>query len=90
MQYDLVLESAVVQVADEFGISKCKAYVVLRREILPSESLARELQLFVKERLAPFKRPHHVEFSTGAADDRERQDPTLQTSHESCQVNPVK
>ena len=61
-QHDSVLESAVVQVADEFGISKCKAYVVLRHGISPGESLARELQLFVKERLAPFKRPHHVEF----------------------------
>jgi benzoate-CoA ligase len=62
MQHDLVLESAVVGVIDSTGICKCKAYVVLRSGVTPHAQLAAELQLFVKERLAPFKRPHYIEF----------------------------
>jgi benzoate-CoA ligase len=62
MQHDLVFESAVVGVTDSMGICKCKAYVVLRTGAVPYEALAAELQMFVKERLAPFKRPHYIEF----------------------------
>jgi benzoate-CoA ligase len=62
MQHDLVFESAVVGVTDGVGICKCKAYVVLRKDAIPYEALAAELQIFVKERLAPFKRPHYIEF----------------------------
>jgi benzoate-CoA ligase len=57
-----VLESAVIGVTDQLGISKCKAYVVLRQGHQGSHELAEELKAFVKSRLAPFKRPHHVEF----------------------------
>jgi benzoate-CoA ligase len=62
LQHPSVLESAVIAVADQSGISKCKAYVVLRQGHPASESVADELRAFVKTRLAPFKRPHHVEF----------------------------
>jgi benzoate-CoA ligase len=62
MQHELVFESAVVGVTDSMGICKCKAYVVLRAGAAPYEALAAELQMFVKERLAPFKRPHYIEF----------------------------
>ena len=62
MQHPSVLESAVIAVADELGISKCKAYVVLRPGHPASGQVADELKAFVKSRLAPFKRPHHVEF----------------------------
>jgi benzoate-CoA ligase len=62
MQHELVFESAVIGVTDAVGICKCKAYVVLRQDAAPYESLATELQSFVKTRLAPFKRPHYIEF----------------------------
>ena len=62
MQHPGVLESAVIAVADQLGISKCKAYVVLRQGYDASEDAAEELKAFVKSRLAPFKRPHQVEF----------------------------
>lgn len=62
MQHPSVLESAVIAVADDIGIAKCKAYVVLRQGHQASGQAAEELKAFVKGRLAPFKRPHHVEF----------------------------
>jgi benzoate-CoA ligase len=62
MQHESVFESAVIGVTDKVGICKCKAYVVLRQGVAPHDSLATELRLFVKDRLAPFKRPHYVEF----------------------------
>jgi benzoate-CoA ligase len=62
MQHESVFESAVIGVTDEVGIYKCKAYVVLRQGAAAHESLATELRLFVKDRLAPFKRPHYIEF----------------------------
>jgi benzoate-CoA ligase len=62
IQHPSVLECAVIAVADPLGISKCKAYVVLREGHQGSDVFADELKGFVKARLAPFKRPHHVEF----------------------------
>ena len=64
MQHAAVLEAAVVGVNDTSGICKCRAYVVLRQGSSPHDGLAAELQSFVKGRLAPFKRPHYVEFVT--------------------------
>jgi benzoate-CoA ligase len=46
--------------ADE--LVKPKAYVVLKAGYEPSEALAEELKVFVKERLAPFKYPRWIEF----------------------------
>ena len=47
---------------DRDGLIKPKAYVVCR-EGAGDEALARELQDFVKARLAPFKYPRVVEFA---------------------------
>ncbi len=57
-----VLEAAVIAVNDAHGLTRCKAYVVLREGVAPSEQLALELQGFVKQRLVPHKRPHFIEF----------------------------
>jgi benzoate-CoA ligase len=57
-----VLECAVVGVLDPLGLTKCKAYVVLRGTAAPTRNLVTELQTFVKQRLAPHKRPHFIEF----------------------------
>ena len=47
---------------DEAGLAKPAAYVVLRKEIAPSEQLACELQAFVAERIGGYKRPRWIEF----------------------------
>ena len=54
-----VLEAAVIGVADAEGLTKTKAYVVLKAGARASES---ELQAFVKDRLAPYKYPRQIAF----------------------------
>jgi heptaprenyl diphosphate synthase len=39
-----------------------KAFIVLRRDIAATSELARELQDFVKNRIAPYKYPRRIEF----------------------------
>lgn len=57
-----VLESGVVGVADEDGLTKPVAYVVLKDGYKPSPELARQLQDFVKKNTAPHKYPRAVVF----------------------------
>ncbi len=57
-----VLESGVVGVADDDGLLKPRAYVVLKDGSDPSPELARELQNFVKNNTAPHKYPRSVVF----------------------------
>ncbi|MCS6944839.1 MAG: benzoate-CoA ligase family protein [Sutterellaceae bacterium] len=62
LEHQAVLEAAVIGVTDENGLTRPKAYVVLKNPAQASEALAQELQRFVKERLAPHKYPRIVEF----------------------------
>ncbi len=62
MQHPAVLEAAVIGVHDDNGLTKAKAFVVLKQTGLASESLADELKAFVKSRLAPVKYPRVIEF----------------------------
>jgi benzoate-CoA ligase len=57
-----VLEAAVVGQADENGLIKPKAYVVLRPDVTQSAELAAALQQHVKGSLAPYKYPRWIEF----------------------------
>jgi len=57
-----VLEAAVVAHADTDELVKPKAYVVLKAEFTADEALIGELQMFVKDRLAPYKYPRWIEF----------------------------
>jgi benzoate-CoA ligase len=57
-----VLEAAVVGHADENGLVKPKAYVVLRANVPQTPELAANLQQHVKGRLAPYKYPRWIEF----------------------------
>ncbi len=57
-----ILECAVVGSEDHDGLVKPHAFVVLRAEFAPSDALAQELQQFVRERLADYKRPRWVDF----------------------------
>jgi len=57
-----VLEAAVVGVLDDDGLTKAKAFVVLKEPGAASPAQAEALREFVKSRLAPFKCPRWVEF----------------------------
>ena len=62
MQHPAVLESAVIGVDDESGLTRSKAFVVLKDTLLASSTLADELKAFVKARLAPHKYPRQLDF----------------------------
>lgn len=62
MEHEAVAECAVVGAPDQDGLSKPKAFVKLQPGYNPSPELARELQLFVKGKLAPYKYPRWIEF----------------------------
>lgn len=58
-QHTSVLEAAVVGVPDAEGLTKTKAFVVLKPGATVDEG---ELKAFVKDRLAPYKYPRIIEF----------------------------
>jgi 4-hydroxybenzoate-CoA ligase len=57
-----VFETAVIGHKDEKGLTKPKAFIILREGIEPSDELAKELQKWVLERLAKYKYPRWIEF----------------------------
>ncbi|MFC7433768.1 benzoate-CoA ligase family protein [Hydrogenophaga bisanensis] len=59
VQHPAVLEAAVIGKNDDEGLTKTKAFVVLKNGWNATEA---ELQAFVKERLAPYKYPRFIEF----------------------------
>jgi benzoate-CoA ligase len=59
MQHPAVLEAAVIGKCDADGLTKSKAYVVLKPGHGASEE---ELKAFVKSLLAPYKYPRFIEF----------------------------
>ena len=59
VQHPAVLEAAVIGVPDDEGLTRAKAFVVLK----PGQAATVEqLKAFVKERLAPYKYPRLIEF----------------------------
>jgi benzoate-CoA ligase len=62
LAHDAVVECAVVGAADADGLIKPKAFVVVRAGVAPGPELARSIQTFVRERIAPYKYPRWVEF----------------------------
>lgn len=61
-QHPAVLEAAVIGVNDDNGLTRGKAFVVLKDPNGASEALADELKTFVKSKLAPVKYPRQIEF----------------------------
>ena len=61
MQHEAVLEAAVIGVEDEQGLTKTKAFVVLKDGQSTTDDA---LKAFVKDRLAPYKYPRTIEFVT--------------------------
>ncbi len=59
VQHPAVLEAAVIGVPDDQGLTRTKAFVVVKPGHKASED---ELKAFVKERLAPYKYPRQIEF----------------------------
>ena len=59
MQHSAVLEAAVIGVQDADGLTRSKAFVVLKSGQMCS---ADELRAFVKDKLAPHKYPRLIEF----------------------------
>jgi benzoate-CoA ligase len=59
VQRPSVLEAAVIGVPDTEGLTKTKAFVVLKEG---AETTDAELKAFVKDRLAPYKYPRYIRF----------------------------
>jgi benzoate-CoA ligase len=57
-----VLEAAVVAAIDGDGLTKPRAFVVLKAGIKVTDNSAKALQDHVKAKLAPFKYPRWIEF----------------------------
>ena len=61
LAHPAVLECAVVGAIDVDGLTKPKAFVVLRPGLPPTHETAHDIQSFVKANIAPFKYPRWVE-----------------------------
>jgi len=59
MQHPAVLECAVIGSEDDAGLTKTKAFVVVKPGATTNEA---DLKAFVKEKLAPYKYPRSIEF----------------------------
>jgi len=64
VKHPSVTEAAVVPAPDPVRGAVVKAYVVLKQEYSPSQSLADELAAFVAKETGPYKHPRKVEFVT--------------------------
>ncbi len=62
ISHPAVLEAAVVGRADNDGLIKPQAFIVLKTGQAACAALAAELQEFVKSRLAPYKYPRWIDF----------------------------
>jgi benzoate-CoA ligase len=62
VRHPAVLEAAVIGVPDENGLTRSKAFVVLKPDHAASPELEAELKAFVKGELAPYKYPRGIEF----------------------------
>ncbi len=61
VQHPAILEAAVIGKEDSDGLTKTKAFIVLKAGQSLSEE---EVKAFVKERLAPYKYPRYIDFVT--------------------------
>ena len=64
ISHEAVLEAAVIGKEDGDGLTKPKAFVVLRNGVAPDDGLLETLRLHVKERAGPWKYPRWIDFRT--------------------------
>ena len=64
VSHEAVLEAAVIGKEDADGLTKPKAFIVLRNGYVADESLLETLRLHVKERAGPWKYPRWIEVRT--------------------------
>jgi benzoate-CoA ligase len=62
VKHPAVLEAALIGTPDENGLTRSKAFVVLKAGQSASPALEAELKAFVKGELAPHKYPRSIEF----------------------------
>jgi benzoate-CoA ligase len=62
VQHPAVLEAAVIGRQDADGLTKTKAFVVVKSGHAPGAALEEALKAFVKDKLAPYKYPRYIEF----------------------------
>lgn len=62
LEHSAVVECGVIGMMDADELVKPKAFVVLREGVAASPALVRELQDFVKARIAPYKYPRWIQF----------------------------
>jgi benzoate-CoA ligase len=62
VQHPAVLEAAVIGKADADGLTKTKAFIVLKSGLAADTGLEDALKAFVKDKLAPYKYPRYIEF----------------------------
>lgn len=63
IEHPAIAEAAVVPSPDPRRLAVPKAFVIVGNGYKPDESLARELFIFIRTRLAPYKRIRRLEFS---------------------------
>jgi len=61
-EHPAVLENAVIGIADEKGLIKPKAFVVLRQGYNASKEMEEELKKWALEKMAKYKYPRWIEF----------------------------
>jgi len=64
VMHPAVLEAAVIGVVDADGLTKTKAFVVLKPGVDPKTAEEAVLKAFVKDKLAPYKYPRQIAFVT--------------------------
>lgn len=62
LEHPAVQEAAVVGTPDQIRGVIVKAFIVLQKDVQPSEKLVKEIQTHVKETTAPYKYPRAIEF----------------------------
>ncbi len=63
IEHSAVAEAAVVPSPDPLRLAVPKAFIILTQDTKPSRELAKEIFLFLRSKLAPYKRVRRLEFS---------------------------